>query len=868
MRLAPLDVQEVFRNPKRGPLLGFVSSLADLAQPKPVLRILEDTSRLSSYQQALDALFEYQNVQENCRNLHVLTLGAGGGVLPLIAAAKSPRRVTAVERGRMLYRMAKQIVGSNSAILPKNTTLQLVPCSLESCRVKQETAPTDNSENSETGQMASNNIQKNTATNLIHSSGTGADPQREVKIGNFEYLPDKADILLTDLFDHAGLGLGVLKSIDYAAEHLLKKGAIALPSKLHVFAMLAEIKLPDTINGFDLSPLDTYRWWPGDERVDLERINYKPLSKPFLACEIDLQQRIASVQSKITDASELSEMEEAKAHNENSQENMNGAPKSNKGCLDDTSDENDPWEQNNTVSVSVTADGQWNAVLFWFEIDLLPEHEINPSNRDGELVGQKKHRKLCLSSLRSNCLESNCRVSSNGCSDVNVEDNCSKAVSETDVTDREPVFCPSWGQAVQYVDNRALTTGDEVKLNIRQDDGQIIFQTDPPACKLRNNLAPRWHFDMVLDSLRNDAYDEAIRNAITKKIEAECTDITVIDIGAGTGLLSMMAARAGAKEVFACEISSHMTDVAEETVIMNGFFDKITVFNKDVRRMDTQPRPDGTPADLPRRANMAVFEIFDSGLIGEGALHLLSYAHHKLLTAGSVLVPANATVYAQPIEFRVKEVLGFNVEQANQWKWRPEYEGIELNRCRDQWKPLAPPQEVFTFDFYNAPRYMCPDESLLQFHVSDDGVCNAIAMWFDLHLDEDIMLSTSPYEDKGPTWQQAVQWMPEISLREKDVFIVTARHDTYSISYEIEMDKNKDITDLGERHTGVPLIDPIWKKVHDTLQSGNSQLVKACVQNPLEFRAAAQSAVAFAARPHDLGLDRAQAIEFCMKLMG
>ena len=48
----------------------------------------------------------------------------------------------------------------------------------------------------------------------------------------------------------------------------------------------------------------------------------------------------------------------------------------------------------------------------------------------------------------------------------------------------------------------------------------------------------------------------------------------------------------------------------------------------------------------------------------------------------------------------------------------------------------------------------------------------------------------------------------------------------------------------------------------------NGQLVKACVQNPLEYRAVAQSAVAFAARPHDLGLDARQAAEFCTKMMG
>ncbi len=39
----------------------------------------------------------------------VLTLAAGGGVLPLLAAAAGAAHVTAVERSRMLYRMARQV---------------------------------------------------------------------------------------------------------------------------------------------------------------------------------------------------------------------------------------------------------------------------------------------------------------------------------------------------------------------------------------------------------------------------------------------------------------------------------------------------------------------------------------------------------------------------------------------------------------------------------------------------------------------------------------------------------------------------------------------------------------------------------------
>lgn len=129
---------------------------------------------------------------------------------------------------------------------------------------------------------------------------------------------------------------------------------------------------------------------------------------------------------------------------------------------------------------------------------------------------------------------------------------------------------------------------------------------------------------------------------------------------------------------------------------------------------------------------------------------------------------------------------------------------------------------------------------------------------------------------------------------------LTASHDTYSISFALppELDgagsgasglanpmqqpaatedagtnsaataAARSSAAAGPRPTGVPLVDPAWRAVHDQLQGLNSQLVKACVQNPLEYRAVALAALQFAARPHDLGLDAQQAAEFCVKTMG
>lgn len=56
-------------------------------------------------------------------------------------------------------------------------------------------------------------------------------------------------------------------------------------------------------------------------------------------------------------------------------------------------------------------------------------------------------------------------------------------------------------------------------------------------------------------------------------------------------------------------MSQAMCDVGVETLVMNGYAAKCIMLNKDVRHMDVVAKPDGTPADMDRRADIAIFEV-------------------------------------------------------------------------------------------------------------------------------------------------------------------------------------------------------------------------------------------------------------------
>src|SRR5690606_6174027 len=107
--------------------------------------------------------------------------------------------------------------------------------------------------------------------------------------------------------------------------------------------------------------------------------------------------------------------------------------------------------------------------------------------------------------------------------------------------------------------------------------------------------------------------------------------------------LAMMAARAGAGRVTACESVGPLAEVARDIVARNGYAERIAVIHK--RSFELVPGE-----DLPRTADLLVAEICDAGLLGEGILAAIADARARLLRPGAAIIPRSAALYALPIE--------------------------------------------------------------------------------------------------------------------------------------------------------------------------------------------------------------------------
>lgn len=874
-RLSVLNKHAFAKDPRRAGVLAHFRNLAELAAPKLSLQALDDEERTRVYARAAKRLVakakkakrgdEKAESEKNKRDVVALCLSGGGpGVLPLCAAAAGAARVFSVERGPFSFRAARGVCRANEArgVVRPNTITVLD-------RPIDQVDPTD-------------------------------DKLRGAA----------ADVVLLDVLDRAGgLGMRLLRSIDQVARKgLASRDALVSPKRLRTFACLAQIKI-ESVRGLDLRLMNAYRWHPQAARFDPTREPHVVLSDAFEVFDIDLEARLRAN----FDARQVSEDGE-------------DAPKRGGGAGGAAS-----WDEDFTLSVPITKDGALNAVVFWFEADMghsgdvLRSAEPPPRMRFPEQI-------------------------------LYPEIPSPSEASEMLKVHRNVFTACSWGLAAQYLDEVFVRRGETVSLRVRRDDDQVLFASAASASTPRTATIPTWHYDMLNDAGRNEAYDEAITCAVRRvkglRVNGRAETLgdalstkdapsgndssapetppttrpcSVIDAGSGSCLLAMFAARAGADFVTAIERSAHMTDVGEEIACVNGFAGKIHCLHRDARHVLTREslpgvsplngalKPDGVPTEMQAKADLMVYEIFDSGLIGEGALHVIAAARARLLREKHVLVPARARMFAQLIEARFGESstveLGgfasddrevgslddddrdvvdsssssssfkFDFSHANRWRWREEYEGVDLESAANakKWRPLSAPFPFFEFDFYDvSPSTLAPEEKRVRAPIIEDGTCNAVAFWFELELGTDangdaITLSTSPYDGtKGQTWQQAVQYLEEFVVKSGDAAPLVARHDTYGVSFQVDDADGAFETFASRRKNAkhAPSHDPAWGAAFAAAKKIDHALANALTQNPLEYRAVAEVAVAAGARPADLGLEAEQGAELCVKYMG
>ena len=159
-----------------------------------------------------------------------------------------------------------------------------------------------------------------------------------------------------------------------------------------------------------------------------------------------------------------------------------------------------------------------------------------------------------------------------------------------------------------------------------------------------------YHRTLIADHARNQAFHDALSRVIKKG------ETTVADIGAGTGLIGLMAAKLGAREVLMYE-AAEVAGVADATIKAN-------------RAKVCQLMPcHSTEMEDPPRVDVVVSETLGNYAFEENIIDTLADAQMRHLKDGGVMIPQRIQQFVVPVisdrihrELTVWDDVGFGID--------------------------------------------------------------------------------------------------------------------------------------------------------------------------------------------------------------
>jgi predicted nicotinamide N-methyase len=344
----------------------------------------------------------------------------------------------------------------------------------------------------------------------------------------------------------------------------------------------------------------------------------------------------------------------------------------------------------------------------------------------------------------------------------------------------------TFDDAVEQLGSQTLGTQDWINLTssilLLVEAGVLLPAGDsagPVKATETEGFGAAWiHIRMLNDDQRTARYLEAIRRIVRPG------DV-VVDVGTGTGVLAVAAARAGARHVYAIEATG-----------IGRFAEKVFEVNDEGSRITLVPGW-STQVELPESADVIVSEIIGNNPFGERVLEAIIDARKRFGKPAPRMVPGRMTVFARAVmvpDSLVQEHM-FTAPVTSKWKRtygidfsplaearteRPVGFGVKLGDIKE-WVTLAADAPIVEIDFAQInttslyERVACVAET--------DGILNGIVICFILELAEGVTLSITP-ESAGPNnhWYAMTWLLPQpLQLKQSQRFELRFSYNTTGI---------------------------------------------------------------------------------------
>lgn len=168
--------------------------------------------------------------------------------------------------------------------------------------------------------------------------------------------------------------------------------------------------------------------------------------------------------------------------------------------------------------------------------------------------------------------------------------------------------------------------------------------------------------NMMQDFVRTSTYQKAINGNFN-----DFNDKIVLDVGAGSGILSFFAAQAGARKVYAVE-ASNMAQYAQQLVAANNLGDRITVIAGKIEEIE-----------LPEKVDIIVSEPMGYMLYNERMLETYLHAK-KWLKPNGKMFPSRGDLHVAPFCDEALYMEQYN--KANFW-YQASFHNVDLSSLRD-----------------------------------------------------------------------------------------------------------------------------------------------------------------------------------------